>query len=396
MRKKAVYTLIILLLFSKLAASETYRITRNLTPKDLACPSMTNHIGEGLISDVCWSAMFPIETGDITIVPADHEEEDPNDYEEADTVGCTCCGLRECDWSNPEDWAKAANGWLWKWWELDRIIEVVRVPWCFPSLGGNAEESGWGFWLPSVVEAEGWMEVNKAWGGFWSFDSPEESHHFFNIHYYAYPPLAFLEMLISPECHTYFILDFDLLEASETDFYWTRSGFNWFEVESLLFANPVAMMVCPLDCTASNVGFGINYLFWCGGCLGLLYPIKGQINYQKSRPGVAELLAYRWLLHMHRTGKEFKTIGKEAKCKPIPWPLYIVKNQYKVQMLFPLVERGEPCAHPLGRSTFLWKGKINVKGRTLSGHFPGEASTVAGLGEDYVYILWRRMECCIR
>ena len=392
--KAALFSWVIVFLLSIFARAETYRMTHQITGRDLACPSMRRHIGEGLLSDVCWDAMFPIETGDITVVSG-HEEENPNDEDSLTSPLCCCCGLRDCDWSDPDSYLNADCGWLWKWWEVDRIVEVVRVPWCFPSLGGN--DGAWGFWLPYIVDASGWAEVNKSWGGFFAYSSPEETHHFFNVHYYAYTPLTVLEILLAPECHAGFIMDFDLLEASEADFYWVRNGFAWFEYDSLLFANPVAALACTADCAATDVGFGINYLFWCGGCEGLLYPIKGHVNYNLSRPGVAELLAYRWLLHMHRTAKEFKTIGSAAKCAPVPWPFYVVKDQYKVQMLHPLVERGDPCAHPLGRSTFLWKGKINVSGNnTVPGSLPGESSTVAGVGEDYVYLLWRRMECCIR
>jgi len=389
-RVVAVSILVFFIMCNNVGA-ETQTYSRTIQSKGLACPSLKKHIGAGLISDVCWDAMFPLETGDITVVPG-HTENDPNNEQSVINPICYCCGLRECDWSNPGDWAKADGGWLWKWWEIDRIIEVVRVPWCFPAMGGG--EGTWGFWLPSIASATGWKHVNKTWGQFFASDSPSETHHFYNVHYYAYAPLAALEILISPECHAGFIMDMDLLEASESDFYWNRQGFAWFDFETLLFANPVAVLACTADCAATNLGFGLNYLFWCGGCDGPLYPMKGNINYNLSRPGTAELMAYKWLLHMHRTAKEFKTIGPRAKCAPYPWPFFVVKNQYKVQMIHPLAEKGDPCAHPLGRSTFLWKGKLQVGGRGAK--LPGESSTVAGVGEDYIYLLWRRMECCIR
>ena len=361
----------------------------DIGPQQLACPSMKRHIGSSLLHDTCWDAMFPLELGDITIMSG-HEEEDPNDEDSEEGAYCCCNHLRAC--SSTEDYINGDYGWLWKWWEINRIVEVVRVPWCFPSLGGA--DGAWGFWLPSVLNP-GWGEVNKTWGGFQATDSPEAVHHFYNVHYYAYAPLALLELLISPECHAGLLMDFDLLEASEFDFFWAREGFSWFTPDTVLFANPIATLACSADCGFSNVGFGNNYLFWCAGCFGTIYPIKGNVNYNLSPPAVAELELYKYLFKMFRTGKEFKTIGKSAKCSPYPWPFFVVKNQFKLQMVHPMVEKGDPCVHPLGRSTFLWGGTYSVDD-SIPGRFPGEAATVAGLGEDYVYYLWRRVECCIR
>jgi len=371
-------------------ADETYTSSHDIGPRQLACPSMRRHIGEELLYDTCWDAMFPIEIGDLTVYRGHGEESNPNNEDSEDSAYCCCNKLLEC--SSPEDYINGDYGWLWKWWEIDRIAEVVRVPWCFPSMGGA--DGQWGFWISSTLNSN-WNEVNKIWGGFQSTGVPEESHHFYNVHFYAYAPLAFLEILLSPECHAGFLMDFDLLEATEFDFFWAREGFSWFDWDTVLFANPIAAMACSADCALSNVGFGNNYLFWCGGCLGELYPMKGQINYNLSPPAVAELLLYRELFKMFRTGKEFKTNDKRSKCAPFPWPFYVVKDEFKLQMIHPMVEQGRKCAHPLGRSTFLWGGSYNVSG-TNSAPTIGEASTIAGVGEDYIYYVWRRMECCIR
>jgi len=374
---------------SKGYSDDTYVSTHEIGPQQLACPSMRRHIGAQLLHDTCWDAMFPIEVGDFTI-HSGHEEDDPNPDEESSSAYCCCNRMHKC--SSPEDYLEGSYGWVWKWWEIDRIVEVVRVPWCFPSLGGADGE--WGFWLPAQLNPN-WGEVNKIWGGFQATDTPEKVHHFFNVHFYAYAPLAFLEILIAPECHAGFIMDFDLLEASEFDFSWAREGFGWFAPDTILFANPVAVLACTADCALSNVGFGNNYLFWCAGCLGSIYPVKGNVNYQLSPTAVAELMLYRWLFKMFRTGKEFKTWDVDDPCRPQLWPFFIIKNEFKLQMIHPMVEKGDPCVHPLGRSPFLWGGSYNVSG-VSGGLFPGEAATVAGVGEDYVYYLWRRMECCIR
>jgi len=385
---RAVFSIFLVLLCSVCFADSTTTITNQIDQMDLACPSMKKHIGASLLFDTCWSAMFPIEVGDITIVPG-HEESNPN---EEDSAGAFCCckGLRQC--SSPDDYITGDYGWVWKWWEIDRIVEVVRVPWCFPSLGGA--DGLWGFWLPHILTS-GWAEVNKTWGGFQATGVPEELHHFYNVHFYSYAPLALLELLISPECHAGLLMDFDLLEASEFDFFWARDGFAWFEPEVVLFANPIAAVACSADCAFASTGFGKNFLFWCAGCDGTIYPIKGHVNYNLSPVRVAELVLQKYLFKMFRTGKEFKTIGREAKCGPYPWPFFTVKDEFKLQMIHPMVEQGDVCVHPLGRSPFLWSGEYNLD-NTPEGKFPGESATVAGLGEDYVYYLWRRMECCIR
>ena len=80
-------------------------------------------------------------------------------------------------------------------------------------------------------------------------------------------------------------------------------------------------------------------------------------------------------------GTEFWTSANgPLLCEDIPTAL-IVKSQYKFQLLWPIPNTGlpPPCCQPLGRTLMMW----------------GLGKIVPAVGEDFVWLLWKRQNCCM-
>ena len=83
---------------------------------------------------------------------------------------------------------------------------------------------------------------------------------------------------------------------SEIDPTWNNDGVAFFlNPEAALFANPIAIAACAVDCTSATVGVdtAADSMFWCAGCWGNLYPLTGNIASKGSPPRDSSLLATR-------------------------------------------------------------------------------------------------------
>ena len=100
---------------------------------------------------------------------------------------------------------------------------------------------------------------------------------FYQVHLYVYPVLYLLELLLDFVC-----LEqdkFDLVYMTELDPFWADDEKNAIlNPEGILFGNPIAQAACAADCIAATAHLPMDTLFWCGGCLGSLYPFSGHVN----------------------------------------------------------------------------------------------------------------------
>ena len=88
------------------------------------------------------------------------------------------------------------------------------------------------------------------------------------------------------------------------------------------------------------------------------------------------LLIERFLAKMHREGLAVNSSDPSSKCIPMP-ALIIKKSQYRIQMVKPIRQTKLPSL-PFGRTdSLISSGK----------EFPIK-------GEDFVYQIWRKRECC--
>jgi len=292
------------------------------------------------ISDVDWRAMFPIKIGGVAVTPG----------EGTDTV--SHFPLCFCGSPVPRVGIKVS------FWEPVKLIEVVRHPGCFPSLGGRKLP------LPSFATAGTYGEGGGQRGDRTSF---------LHVHHFLYPVFSVLSLFSSFGCMTQG--GFDLAYMTAFDPLWSNDELSFLlHPEIALVANPAAQASCAADAVAAAGGFALNELFWCAGSWGSVYPHTGNNGATGDLPAVYALSAVKLLAKLHNELLAFKTTGEGSLCAPRPHRV-IVKDQYKLQLAFPKNTQ----AFPIGRTTARWApGKW----------YPGQ-------GEDWVLVLWRKKDCCL-
>jgi conjugal transfer pilus assembly protein TraU len=255
-------------------------------------------------------------------------------------------------------------GIVWGFWEPFALIEVVREPFCFPSLGGMK--------LP--------LGLNKTQGTVAQSQTNSTERGFYHVHYFEYPMLFLLEAVAS-DCVKPGVPV--LKYASELDPTWNDETLaRVFSPASTLFADPIQQALCAEDCTQANAKLANDKLLWCAGCQGSMFPIIGHIQAQVSEVQASLLLTQRTLYRLHRLGQLPKTAttSTSALCKKPKRLLQMEKSMYRTQMIYPKVlkKAGKGGCEPLGRSSVAWESnKVNPI-----------------TGEDFVYVIWRKRNCC--
>jgi conjugal transfer pilus assembly protein TraU len=304
------------------------------------------------ITDICWSCVLPITIGKIPLASSDQEDNNSNP---ASPI-CICP-------APPPVFFRI--GVAVGFWEPARQIEIVRAPYCFPSLGGITLN-------PGVKAPEAALDVRQA-------TSSGMRGSFYQVHYYVNPILYYLEVLLDYSCVE--SGGFDLAYITEVDPLWNDDNLTAIiNPEALLFANPIAIGACVGDCAFANFGFGLEALFWCSGCNGGIYPMNGHVPAQYGLMQGSSVLTHRMLGKMHRELLAWRYWGPDVLCGPVVAPM-IDKTGYKTQLLYPVPNTAKitgRCCQPLGRSTVLWgAGK----------EFPWK-------GEDASYMVFRKRNCC--
>ncbi|MDO9103877.1 MAG: TraU family protein [Methylovulum sp.] len=357
--------LIIAMCFSFTATVSAEISTQNIDAGKLLCPD-ADFWGKKMITNVCWSCLFPVRLAGFTFFDDDNDLPD----EATDEIFCSCSG----DEGLPV-FGMTAGAWL-----PARLIEVVRKPYCSPILGGTSFNEG-----------------VRLWGGRKEVEGDGTDKTYYNYHYWAFPLYVILDLFVQNNCNAGGLRNLDMMYMSELDPTWNIDELAFFiNPEAVVFANPLAVAACTVDCTVTTVSQPMTSLWWCAGCWGNLYPFTGNIASDGSSPRDTSLLSARVLASLHRKGLAHKTYGDDALCSGQIYPM-IPKQQYKLSTLFPLAEASEDavestdsngniiskitdnCCHYIGESTFNW----------------GEWRTIPGAGEDYVYLLWRYTECCL-
>jgi conjugal transfer pilus assembly protein TraU len=300
-------------------------------------------------TDICWSCLFPITIGGMTVMRG--REDTPNPRQ----LLCAC--------PRPP-LPVPVPGIPISFWEPVRLVDVTRTPYCLVNMGG-IQIAGRG----NSHQNSGSVSTNG--GG----SLRALKHSFYQVHWYVYPVIYWLELLIDFTCLEK--SDFDIAYLTELDPLWNddETGFI-LNPEAVLFANPIAQAACSADCVAATSNFPLDPLFWCGGCQGSLYPFSGSISAHVGGVQASLLAVQRMIAKLHREFLLWGYMGQEGLCGKYPMPI-IRKSQYKTQMLYPIpVTNG---CQPLGRSDMLWgSGK----------EFPYQ-------GEDFGYLIWRKRNCCL-
>ena len=337
-----------------------------------------------LITDVCWSCLFPIR---LAGVPMGNWDDVPDGAADSQP-SCLCfdnLGVPEV-------------GIQMSLWEPARLIEVVTTPYCSPTLNGTQ------------------LGGSRVMGHVGKDARDVSDTAFYHYHYFAFPLLFMLDMLTNGGCSSDGYVDLDLMYLSELDPTWNNDLLAAFlNPEAILFGNPVSQVACMGDAAKSAAGFQpSDELFFCAGSWGNLYPFSGHITSNASPPRDTSLIATRALAALHRRGIAWKTMGNDAMCGSDIWPT-LPKTQYKMSMLFPLAEVSGTVSLP-NNSTPNSASSGDVTSSTPTNtsnpqnrdvlykgnHWIGESTwrwgewrNIPGF-ESYGYLLWRWRDCCMR
>lgn len=299
-----------------------------------------------LITDFCWSCLFPIRVSGISISGA-------GGTMPAGAVSVPICAC-------PDSLGVPRVGTPVSMWEPARLIELQRVPGCSSVLGGKR-----------VIPSDRLFQGHHGNG---DFDGGDGS--FMHYHYYSFPLHIMLNLAIKKNCNADGYMDLDLMYFSEIDPTWNNSELAFFtNPEVAIVANPVAALACMTDAASSALGKPIDSMFWCAGSWGSLYPLSGHQNGGKGVIRDSSLLTVRAIAALHRRGLAWKTMGAETMCRGVICPT-LPKSQYKFSLLHPVPEA--KSAHVIGESTLKW----------------GLGKTIPAIGQDPVYTIWRWNDCC--
>lgn len=299
------------------------------------------------VTDVCWECLFPITIGNNLSFQTGPF---PDVETDADAL-CACSGE-----------ADITLGMNLGFWEPIRTVEIVREPFCFPSLGGISLGDR------TFAPAHG------------RTPNPKERGHrtsFYQVHWYHTPWLYLLEILLDTACLEQSA--WDVAYMTELDPLWDDSTSSFLlNPDVTLFANPTAIGACSLDCVAATTHLPINDLYWCAGCAGSLFPLTGWVNAHITDEQAFSLLTQRFTLKLHREGLLWRQWGKDGQCGP-QFEMVMSKNVYRTQMLYPTCKTQGQCCRAFGASTAV---------DSLGGLTP------IAKGEDAAYLIWRRRDCC--
>lgn len=307
------------------------------------------------ISDICWSCLFPITIGSIPLISSSKFPDTGNP-----SIPLCLCKRGASPLPMP--------GITIGFWEPIRIIEVTRTPYCLVSLGGLK--------VGSSLKQGGFLKTKN--------EDDKKSKAFYHVHYYVYPVLALLNLLTDFGCMS--VGSLDLAYMSEFDpSHLSESLANFLHPETFLLSTPVAHAACAADCiSATSTKRSIDSMFWCSGCQGSIYPFTGFVANHACGVATSLLLATRQIAKLHRLGLAKKTATDSSApfgeiCES-RYAARIPKSQYRLQMTYPRPNvSGEYSCNPLGMLDLLYSN-----GR----EFPYS-------GEDFVYLLWRKRNCCL-
>ena len=330
-------------LWAGLAAG--FLATAMLTPARAGCTGKVINP----VTDVCWSCLFPLKAAGMTLKASSVS----SPATDAEAV-CTCgAGVN------------LRVGINLGFFEPLRTAEVVREPYCFPSLGGVTINPG----VRAPAHGRSARDVN--------LEETKRRTAFYQVHWYTTPWLFILEMLLDSACLEQ--SPWDMAYLTELDPLWDDPEAAFvLAPESALFANPVAVAACAADCAAAMAGTALPELFWCTGCQGSLYPLAGWTASASSHLMAWHQMTARMAVKLAREGLLWAAYGKRGQCGPYFEPIPR-KDVWRTQLVYPAATAsGDRCCQPLGAPTWSW----------------GAGKTWPVTGEDGAVLLWRWRDCC--
>lgn len=295
------------------------------------------------ITDVCWSCLFPISIGSVSVwnsgVP---------DTSNPSLPVCAC--------GTPIPRVGITIGF----WEPIALVDVTRTPFCMVNMGGIE--------LPMSSYSYGNVETANQ----------DQNNAFYYVHWYKYPLLYWLNIITDGLCVQQG--DFDIAYLTELDPTWDDDELNFIlNPEAVLFGNLIAQASCAADSIAASVSLPLDFLFWCAGAQGSLYPLTGHVQEDVGGVAASTLLTERMTYKLHREALLWDSVSDNspALCYEYPTPI-MPKSRYRYQMVNPVPTTGDGGCYPFGHTTATW----------------GAGHTYPFQGEDFGYLVWRKRSCC--
>ena len=253
------------------------------------------------------------------------------------------------------------------WWNPQAVIETVKSPFCYPSLGVGLGSLGGKYFGGGKAESD--KRQNSPTSG------RTETAVYENMHYIKYPVFGVLDLFTDVMCLA--SQGIDLFYSTEFDPTWRDDSLAAvLDPESVLFANPIAQIMCIPDSVASTSGFPLDPLFWCMGSWGSAYPLAGLK--QGTQVTASAGIAARGIYRMTRQLMLWQTIGRSVLCGPEPMPIWI-KSQFSMYEAYP---RLWPKRMPLGKAGVLpWASGAN---------YPSPSKD-----DNFVWFLYQHHHCCL-
>ncbi|MDH5543688.1 MAG: TraU family protein [Nitrospinota bacterium] len=294
------------------------------------------------IDDIAWEGIFPIKIGGVVVSSSDF----PDSPDAASAAVCIC----------PDPMMVMRPGITTAFWEPIRMIETVKEPFCFPTVGLGLPNP-----VPGTLTGSSEMATMGNTGESTTLQA----------HYFIYPVWGLMGMMTDSMC-VESSTGLDVAYITEVDPLWQNDLLAFFlNPEALLFANPVASIACIADSVASNAGLSIPFLFWCMGSWGNAYPLSGHVMASDPiQSGAA--IAGRMVYKMGRMGLAYDAASNV--CFPIPAPIWN-KSYYRLNLSRPR----KSGLTVIGRSDLIWGWGKNLS--VLS-------------GDNNVWTLWRKRACC--
>lgn len=306
------------------------------------------------VMDVCWECMWPARIGSIAWGGGGAGSA-PGGTADApggvDQVACACPNTKG-----------VLVGVLSNFWEHARLLEVVREPYCFPSLGNGLENPKPGF----------------SGGDTKSSENGDSEYSFRQAHYYMFPVWTMMNLFMDFPCADKG--NFDLAMMTEPDVMWQDDSLSFLlNPEALAVANPIAALASAPDAVGASAGFPIDALFWVMGSWGSFYPLSGSMmdsNVLNASAGTAAKLLYK----LSREAIMFDTGINKCSAMGTISPI-LIKSHYRLQIARPV--RGNACI-PIGAPSLLWGQNKN----------PPQGAG-ANSPDNFMFVLTRARKCCV-
>ncbi len=302
----------------------------------------TSLLGPLMFTNIDWAGMFPIRLGGVPVVPGIPDDQD--------SQPATCV----CTTPIPR------IGLSFSIWLPQNITEVTADPFCFQAMGINIPN-------PAGVFGEGSI--------------PKNNHRmaFYQAHYYTYPVMAILGLFTDVACLQASTSEVTANFITEVDPMWQSDILADFaSPEAILFSNPVLTMSCIADSVSAQVYQPLNFMFWCMGSWGSVYPVDGDVGSGKDNLESAAAVGGKTVYWMHHILLQWATAGPptyEGACQDYPDPIW-QKSQVRFDLALPIPV---PMTTPIGQTSLIWS------------HF----QAVPFIGQTYDFVNFNEVDCCL-